>query len=297
MTESTHEPQPTNPPTSTGQEGIRDLPPVTPGAWQATLDRVTQGMADKAQQAAEVPFIPLEADAERLADFEELIDFAGRFQQEVGVEPTATPPSSIRFMSPDNMRLVKELTGHKATTHAFFEAFTGLIYVPELEKSHLPRLERAYTLAHELGHKLTPGLGDDQRDFALREGTVEKFARLFTRDFRSRYMAEEESRLQRAFEPDGLLTKYVPRDTYGHPLSQEETLYMHPTNTGLCMPFNYLAEVRMVNEIEQRLGAEGMQEYWRRSMTPEANALNFVRQQIGDSELRAVHHHAYGVET
>lgn len=277
-----------------------DLPPLDPERWRQTRGNLLLSYFPRAEQAKELPFTPLEAMPEQLADFNDINSFLQDFQHQHGVEPDPLSPDNVHTASPENIARALELIKPGEKGGAFWEWFTRIAYVPQIEQDDpFDRRHYAATLAHELSHAITPGLGVMETDYsleshALREGMADVLARRFLRQvFMPAHLPGELDRIEATFSPGGELASVQPRTREGHLFTPDDVFYLHPEQRGLMMPFEYLPEGKLVERVERLLGDEHRQELWRQAMTNGGDPIGFVRATLGSQQLKWLVRWAY----
>lgn len=231
----------------------------------------------RSHQAASILYTTPEADVRLAPPFIDLVNFADKFQTELGVEPIEIVASSVHILSTQNMNQAITLLELEEESGGVYDPWTDVIYVREPERADgiADIIRLFYTVSHELGHKLTPGLNGfyDPADdsFIIREGIADIFAREFMHGvFIPKHAPDVATRITGQFK-DGR----SPYSSDGLSLKPEEVMFVDP-ETHYAMGFSRIVEARIVEELKTLMGQEAFIDLMRQASSSDILAARQV---------------------
>lgn len=250
--------------------------------WQQTLDsivipRLEEERAHR-QLAAELPFNGIESNPTLAADFVSLAEFAIGFQRDWKATPDPVFAERVHILTPASMSQALQLLDLGKSDRAAYDPRYDILYVPEPEPDSMGLIRYNYTLAHEVGHKLTPGLNGGPVSFLMREGIADIFARQFMQStyLPSRY-PEMADRISLAF---GASTR-PPYRISNVPLEPAEVLCVDP-DTLDATEYPRFLETRIVRVAKDKLSPEGFIRYMQLAMCEDTGApFQFLGERLG----------------
>jgi hypothetical protein len=217
--------------------------------------------------ASDVPYTTPESGARLAPVFEDLSDYAKGFQAGFGMEPIEFTADSVHLISPENAALMPDLSSGSTDEKegGVYDTKTGIIYLiqPEQTATTFELIDYYYGLAHETGHKLTPGLNGlqspEDNSFLLREGIVDRFARDFMyRVCLPKYFPEVAAEINRKFADNSF-----PFSREDLALRADEVIFMDPNGIEAAGAFSRTIETRAVEHLEALMGQSAFAELMR----------------------------------
>lgn len=226
----------------------------------------------RALKGEQIPYTRLETDPLKVADFQDIVDYANDFQERYGVPSTEISPDMVHLLDDSGMEQLSAL--YDNVEGAIYDDTSGIIFMRNMNiEQPVARLCFNHILTHEMGHHITPGLLRLSHD-ALSEASAEKFARERTRAWRAEHAPEQEQLLR------------------AHAGDFDKAWF---TTDGKIWNFSYIHETKFLEEVEDRLGPHGTNLYWQQAMTAgQGTAGNdFVDRALGRRELQSIRQSAF----
>jgi hypothetical protein len=217
-------------------------------------------------EAALVEHIPIDADPQLAPAFHDLAGYANEFQVRYGLESVAFDPSAVHVMSGENISRVAGLLRLQEENGGVYDTRADVMYVrePEQRGDTIALAHFNYAVSHELGHKLTSGLGrfynPSDNSHILREGIADKFAKGFIHGvYLPKYAPQINNAITHQFAHG-----QRPYELEGVSLEQEDILTVDPATLNAAV-FSRTFEAKVVQELEAQLGPDASAEMMQRA--------------------------------